>query len=125
MTKKIDEVMNEDENVDVDVDEKIIFSLISFSGDAKSCLFEAFNNIKEGNYDLANNIMEEAEKSLMKAHEIQTKLIQKEAEGDHIKVNILMAHAQDHLMNTLLARDLVKNMIEMQKEINNLKEKIK
>ncbi|WP_032120620.1 PTS lactose/cellobiose transporter subunit IIA [Clostridium amazonitimonense] len=112
------------EGIKGDISEEIIFSLISYSGDARSYLFEAFNYIKEDNHEEANRVMEEAEKSLMNAHNIQTSLIQQEAGGSPVKVNILMAHAQDHLMSTILARDLVKNMIDMQKEINELKIKI-
>ncbi len=55
---------------------------------------------------------------------MQTSLIHKEARGEKIEINLLLVHAQDHLMNTLLAKDLVKSMIKMQKEINELKEKI-
>lgn len=66
--------------------------------------------------------MEKANESLMKAHNTQTKLIQEEARGNHVEINMLMVHAQDHIMGTMLAKELVENMMEMQKEINQLKE---
>jgi len=110
------------ENTNRAISEEIIFKLVSDAGDARSCLFEAFNYTKEGKYKKANNKMEKANESLMKAHNTQTKLIQEEARGNHVEINMLMVHAQDHIMGTMLAKELVENMMEMQKEINQLKE---
>ncbi|MFS0762153.1 PTS lactose/cellobiose transporter subunit IIA [Peribacillus phoenicis] len=35
-----------------------------------------------------------------------------------------MIHAQDHLMNAILVKELLNNLILMQKDINALKEKL-
>ena len=36
-----------------------------------------------------------------KAHAFQTKLITEEASGNSVEVNVLLIHAQDHLMNAM------------------------
>lgn len=38
------------ENTNRAISEEIIFKLVSDAGDARSCLFEAFNYTKEGKY---------------------------------------------------------------------------
>lgn len=102
--------------------ERLAFELISNSGSARSYAFEALKLAKEGKIDQANEKMAIAKEEILKAHKIQTQLIQKEANGDKIEVNILLVHAQDHLMSSILANDLIKELIYMQEEINNLKE---
>mgnify|MGYP000944174138 CR=1 FL=1 len=101
--------------------EELIFQLIANSGSARSNIFEALDFAQDGNFEKAKELMEEAKKEILEAHQIQTELIQKEAQGEKIEMNILMVHAQDHLMASMLAKDLVEKMIEMQLEIDNLK----
>lgn len=115
--------MMSDENAQV-VNEQIIFKLISFSGEARSNLYEAFELVTNGEYEKAEESLKQADKTILEAHSVQTGLIQKEAQGISAEITLLMVHAQDHLMSTLLTKDLIKNMINMQKEINELKEKI-
>lgn len=103
--------------------EQLIFQLIANSGSARSNIFEAFDYAQDGDFEKANELMGEAKKEILEAHKVQTSLIQREAQGEGVEVNILMVHAQDHLMSSILAKDLVEKMIEMQLEIANLKEK--
>ena len=44
-----------------------------------------------------------------------------EASGKKTEFSILTIHAQDHFMTSMLANDLIKDMIKMQKEIFDLK----
>lgn len=105
-------------------DEQILFKLISFSGDARSNLYEAYESAVNGEYKDAQESLKLADETIIEAHNVQTSLIQKEAQGIHTNISLLMIHAQDHLMSTLLSKDLITNMINMQKEINLLKEKL-
>lgn len=102
--------------------ERLTFELISNSGSARSYAFEALNYAKIGDIKKAREKMDIAKEEILKAHKVQTELIQKEAGGEKIQVNILLVHAQDHLMTSILAKDLIKEMINLQEEINNLKE---
>jgi len=43
-------------------------------------------------------------------------LITGELNGEKTETSLLMVHAQDHLMTSLLARDLIEEMIGMLKE---------
>ncbi|MDF2883185.1 MAG: lactose/cellobiose transporter subunit [Clostridiaceae bacterium] len=108
-----------------EINEEVIFKLISFSGDARSDIYEAFELVKKGKYAEAQDKFDSADEAIIHAHNTQTSLIKNEINGNHVALNLLLVHAQDHLMNTLLAKDMVKNMINMQKEINELKDKLK
>ena len=46
----------------------------------------------------------------------QTSTLSKEAAGDEIEVGFIMEHGQDHLMTTLLLRDIVKHLIKLYKK---------
>lgn len=106
------------------LNEEIIFKIISFSGDARSYIYTAFEMVARGEYEKAEEVLNKANESINCAHNVQTNLIQKEAQGIHTDISLLMVHAQDQLMTTLLAKDMVQNMIFMQKEINDLKKKL-
>jgi len=112
-------------NNNEEMNEQVIFKLISFSGEARSNLYEAYELVMNGEYEKAEECLKQADKTILEAHSVQTNLIQKEAQGIHTDITLLMVHAQDHLMNTLLSKDLITNMIHMQKEINELKKLIK
>lgn len=93
--------------------EQIIFVIITSSGDAKSYCMEAMAFARNNEFIKAKEYIKKAEKELLKAHEQQTDLIQKEAGGKKTEVSLLMVHAQDHLMNAITVKDLSKEMIHM------------
>lgn len=109
----------------MEVSEEMIFKLITYSGAARSDVFEAFRCSQEGKYEEAEQLMQSVNENLHEAHKTQTELIQQEAGGESIVVRLLMVHAQDHLMTCILAKELMGNMMDMQKEINEMKAKLK
>ncbi len=102
--------------------EHIIFELIAMSGSARSNAFEALESAKNDDFEKAWKHMKQAKMEITEAHKYQTSLIHQEASGKEVKMNILLVHAQDHLMTSILANDLISKMIDMQKEISSLKE---
>ena len=51
------------------------------------------------------------------AHHSQTELIQAEIRGEKAPLNLLMVHAQDHLMTALVVIDLAQEFIDVYKKI--------
>lgn len=49
------------------------------------------------------------------AHKAQTDLLFNEMNGNPTPVNVLLVHSQDHLMTSMLAQELIKEMIIMYK----------
>ncbi|MGX7149971.1 PTS lactose/cellobiose transporter subunit IIA [Enterococcus ureasiticus] len=95
-----------------------IFKIISSAGDARGSAFEALRLARKGDFEAAAEKMKEAKEQSLTAHEVQTKLITDEINGTPRESGLLMIHAQDHLMTSILARDLIEEMIEMLKENN-------
>ncbi|UPM54023.1 PTS lactose/cellobiose transporter subunit IIA [Gottfriedia acidiceleris] len=98
--------------------EQIAFQLILHSGNAKSLLMEAMYKARDGEFEEARRKVNEANAELRLAHHSQTSLIQSEAGGQQYKINILLVHAQDHLMNTLTTRDLVEEIIYLHEKVS-------
>ncbi|UBH14764.1 PTS lactose transporter subunit IIA [Macrococcus armenti] len=91
------------------------FEIVAYAGDARSKLLEALNAAKNGEFDKAEQLVEEADKCIVDAHNAQTSLLTKEASGEDIAYSVTMMHGQDHLMTTLLLKDMMKHIIELYK----------
>ncbi|MCI9627156.1 MAG: PTS lactose/cellobiose transporter subunit IIA [Clostridia bacterium] len=102
--------------------EEKIFMIITMAGDAKSSFYEAFAKLKEGNYEEADALVKQGDNIMSKAHDAQTDLIAEETNGNKVPVGLFMVHAQDHLMNAILVREMLDMLMSMQKSINSLKQ---
>lgn len=51
----------------------------------------------------------------MKAHHSQTDLLPKEAQGVDMPFSVTFIHGQDHLMTTIIRKDLLNTIIELYK----------
>ncbi len=100
----------------MDLQEKAM-SLIVNSGEGRSLSFEALKLAREGNYQGAKEKLKEAKQQSLKAHKVQTELITKESSGEDFDLGLLMVHAQDHLMTSILANDLISEMVEMYQKL--------
>lgn len=103
--------------------ETAIFEIISYGGNARSLAYEALNAAEEKEFEKAASIMEESKIELNKAHNVQTKLIQKEINGENFEKSLLMIHAQDHLMTAISEQSLIERMIRMHKSMNMIEGK--
>ena len=92
------------------------FEIVAFAGDARSKLMKALNMAKNGEFDNIQPVLDEANELISKAHQAQTEMLQKEAGGEAIDIGFIMVHGQDHLMTTMLLRDMVQHFIELYKK---------
>lgn len=99
--------------------ERIVFQLITLSGSARSNAFEALEYAQKNEFDKSENQLKIARREIAEAHNIQTNLIQNESKGEVTDVNLLLIHAQDHLMTAMLAKDLIEQMVQMQKALRD------
>ena len=93
--------------------EQISMQIIAFSGNARTLAFEALEEYKSKNYEKCDELLKEAVEALNEAHKSQTSLLVAEANGQDPKCNVLLIHAQDHLMTSMLALDLIRQMIDL------------
>lgn len=103
-------------NVDDDADEMRSFGLIMASGQARSYAFEALDAAREHDFDRADELIEQSHRASLEAHNQQTKLLAAEAAGEHVPVDVMLVHAQDHLMTSMLAQELIEEIIYLHKE---------
>ena len=75
--------------------EEVVMGLIINSGQARSLAYGA----------------------LKMAHLVQTKLIEGDQGEGKMKVSLVLVHAQDHLMTSMLARELVTELIELHEKL--------
>jgi len=101
--------------------EQVIFTIISHAGNARSDAFEALKYSKDGNFEKAEESLKKAGEELLEAHHIQTDMIHKEASGNKQEVTLLLVHAEDHLMNAILAKELITEIMELYKVIYQTK----
>lgn len=99
--------------------EVVAMELVGNAGEARSLAFEALAEAKKGNFQKADELLEQSKEASLKAHHTQTELICNEADGNKVEIGLLMVHAQDHLMTSILARELIAEMIEMYKKLQN------
>ncbi|SFL59266.1 PTS lactose/cellobiose transporter subunit IIA [Pelosinus propionicus] len=96
--------------------EHVAFTLILHAGNARSYCFEALSLARIGKQEEVLECLKESARELQEAHRLQTNLLQMEAKGEKQEINLLAVHAQDHLMNAVLAKDLIKEMIGIMQE---------
>ncbi|NLU11577.1 MAG: PTS lactose/cellobiose transporter subunit IIA [Tepidanaerobacter acetatoxydans] len=102
--------------------EEVSVKIIASAGDALAQMMQALDVARNGDFERADSLMEQASLSITEAHKVQTGLITQEAQGIKSEYSILMVHAQDHLMNAMLAQILIKEMIELYKKLKNISE---
>ena len=96
--------------------EMISFGIIANAGDARSFAFAALEEAKVGNFEEAEKLLKKSDEAATLAHKAQTELLFKEAQGDKTPGDVLLGHAQDHLMTSMLAVELIREMINLYKK---------
>ncbi|NIZ41292.1 PTS lactose/cellobiose transporter subunit IIA (plasmid) [Entomospira entomophila] len=90
--------------------------IVAYAGDARSKLLNALQSAKKGQITEAQAMMAEATELISLAHKTQTQMLQAEAAGESNEISFIMIHGQDHLMTTMLLRDLMEHFIELYRE---------
>lgn len=93
--------------------EQIAFEIVAYSGDARTKLLNAVKEAKNKNFEKCEELIRDAKECLADAHKSQTEMITAEAQGNKIDVGFLTVHAQDHLMTTLLLKDIIDNLLDI------------
>lgn len=96
---------------------EISMNIITYSGEARSNFILALDLLKENKLSEASKLIENGKEKLIIAHSYQTKLIQKECLGEDINTNIITIHSQDHLMSTIVIKDLLKTFIDIYEKL--------
>lgn len=88
------------------------FEIVAYAGDARSTLLKVLKEVRAGNFE-NTEALKSADENLTLAHNAQTKMLAEEADGKDMELGFIFVHGQDHLMTTLLLRDLIQDFIAL------------
>lgn len=97
--------------------ESTVMELIIHAGEAKSFAMQALRAAKAGHWQEVDSLLAQASASSKQAHDIQTTLIGLDEGVGKIPVNLIMVHAQDHIMTSMLAREMIEELIEIHRQL--------
>ncbi|CAH2762101.1 PTS lactose/cellobiose transporter subunit IIA [Erysipelothrix amsterdamensis] len=100
--------------------ELVSFKIISEVGTAKSFFMEAIAFAQKNNFVKARKLIEEGENHRILGHETHFELIQKEASGEPLGINLILMHAEDQLMAAETIKILAEQLIKSYEIINEL-----
>lgn len=95
------------------------FEIVAYSGDARSTLLSLLKEMRAGNFENVEEKLKEADENINLAHQSQTKILQQEARGEGMEMGFIFIRGQDHLMTTILLRDIVDDFINLYEERGN------
>lgn len=95
------------------------FEIVAYSGDARSTLLSLLKEMRASNFEHVEEKLKEADENINLAHQSQTKILQQEARGEDMEMGFIFIHGQDHLMTTILLRDIVDDFINLYEERGN------
>ena len=99
--------------------EENLIEIISLSGEVKKKFLKAVKHAKNDEPEKAEDVFNEADDQLIKAHLKQTELINKEAGGEKLESSLLLTHAQDHLMTAILLKDMAKEFMDLYQRLED------
>jgi len=97
--------------------ETTIMELIINAGESKSCAMEALQAAKSGKWEDVDTLLAQSSAASKKAHKVQTELIGLDEGEGKVPVNLIMVHAQDHIMTAMLAKEMIEELINIHRLI--------
>lgn len=92
--------------------QELAMLIIANSGEAKGLAFSALRALrKDKDIQTAKDFLKEANQYVHIAHESQTELLVMSAQGEKVDVDVLLVHSQDHLMTTMMAVELIEEIV--------------
>lgn len=104
--------------------EQTLFTLILHAGEARTKAKEAAECAKEGEWEDAQRLMEEAEEEQLEAHKVCANIVKMEAGGKQVDFSVLLVHALDLLILAWIEIDHVYETIDMRKRLAALETEV-
>lgn len=95
------------------------FQIVAYAGDARSSLLKLIREVRSGEFQNVETLLADADASLKQAHNAQTEVLAKEAGGEDVELGFIFIHGQDHLMTTILLRELAEDFVNLYKDKYN------
>ena len=92
--------------------------IIANAGASRGEAFEALQFARQKRFDTASEKMQSAREHSNKAHDAHRVLLKMDAKGEVEQLDLLLTHAQDHLMCAALAMELIGELVELRQELS-------
>ncbi len=103
--------------------EQVVMNIIVNAGEARSLCFEALRLARNNDINKAKDNLASARECINKAHLTQTQLIEMDEGEGKVPMTLVLVHAQDHLMTTILALELATEMVALNEKLTQLTDK--
>lgn len=100
--------------------ESTVMELIINAGESRSMAMQALRAAKQGEWQEVDCLLQGAADAAKRAHDVQTMLIGMDEGCGKVPVNLILVHAQDHIMTSMLAREMIAELIEVQRQLQNV-----
>ncbi len=104
----------------IDQMNRLSMNIILSAGNARDFYNEALDNAEAGTMEGCEALLKKAEKEIIEAHKIQTRMIQEAIEQERPDMPVLFIHAQDTLMTVDSEFRMVNRMINLYRKINEV-----
>lgn len=91
--------------------EVVICTIIANAGESKSCSLAAIEAAREGDFEEADRMLQESERTFLLAHEAHVQILTKEAGEEAVPMSFLLVHAANHLSNAEIAKDMAEQLV--------------
>lgn len=100
---------------------EVSMEIIAYAGVAKSKYIEAIKKARLYQFDEGMQLISEGDEMMHTVHDTHLKLLQKEAAENVAQSSLLVMHAEDQLMNSETIKLMALEMIEVYKQIQEMK----
>ncbi|AIA72436.1 PTS system, cellobiose-specific IIa component [Pectobacterium atrosepticum SCRI1043] len=97
--------------------EQTVMELLINAGEARSNAMMAIQAARQREWQQADALLAASQETARAAHRVQTRLIGLDEGEGKVPVNLIMVHAQDHLMTAMLCRDLAEEIVLLRREM--------
>ncbi|WP_260262144.1 PTS lactose/cellobiose transporter subunit IIA [Vibrio intestinalis] len=97
--------------------EMVVMEIICNAGEARSLSYEALKLARKNDFEQAQQKLALGKECLNKAHLMQTQLIEADEGQGKVPMTLVMVHAQDHLMTTILAHEMATEIVALHQQI--------
>lgn len=94
----------------------VAFQIIATVGEAKSLFVEAMYASREGEFDKAQELLDQGSEVFASAHGYHFDIVQKEAAGEDLPFSVMFMHAEDQLLSTETIKLMAEEIILLRKE---------
>ncbi len=89
----------------------VAMQVILNAGDARNFMDKAIDALGNADYGAVDARLRDADESILKAHNAQTGMIQRQAAGEKFEYSLIFVHAQDTLMTIDAELHLFKRLL--------------